>query len=350
MTTHEHFMHRCLMLASQSAGYVAPNPMVGAVLVSEGRIIGEGYHQRFGGPHAEISCLDSVAPEHRHLISGATMYVSLEPCAHHGKTPPCAERIIREKISTVVVGCRDPFVQVDGRGIEALLRAGVEVIEGVLRDDCRQLNRRFLTFHEQQRPYVILKWAQTADGMIGRYAGERLKISGAMADRLVHRWRSEEAAIAVGTNTALFDDPKLTNRLWPGPSPVRVIVDMRLRLPRTLHVFDGSVRTIVFNGEQHADIDGVEYRLLDDGDELSRSILRALFQMNLQSVLIEGGTRLLQTFINSRQWDEVRVITNTKMFAREGMPAPIFRPGPAVVRETCGDDVIDFCFSDGTDR
>lgn len=249
-------MHRCLQLARLGAGAVAPNPMVGAVLVHEGRIIGEGYHRQYGCPHAEVDCLQSVLEGDKHLIPQSILYVSLEPCAHFGKTPPCADLIIGHKIPHVVVGCRDPFPAVNGKGIEKLQAAGTHVEAGVLEAACRKLNERFFTFHQQHRPYVVLKWAQTADGKMAKDGPERLLISNAMTNRLVHRWRSEEMAILVGTNTAWADNPSLTTRLWPGPNPVRLVVDLHLRLPKNLHLFDASAPTLVFNLLQHTVDDG----------------------------------------------------------------------------------------------
>ena len=203
-------MHRCIQLAKLGAGYVAPNPMVGAVLVQRDRIIGEGYHQQYGGPHAEVNCIASVNETDKDLISASTLYVSLEPCSHFGKTPPCADMIIKHKIPKVVIGSRDPSKEVNGKGIEKLKAAGVEVEVGILENECKTLNRRFFIFNTQHRPYIILKWAQTADHKIAGITDERLFISSEVTNRLVHKWRSEEASILVGTNTALYDDPELT--------------------------------------------------------------------------------------------------------------------------------------------
>ncbi len=244
LTIDESFMHRCLELARLGAGYVAPNPMVGAVLLHEGRIIGEGWHKEYGKAHAEVNCINAVKESERQFISQSTLYVSLEPCAHHGKTPPCTDLIIRHKIPRVVIGCRDSFKEVDGKGIEKLKAAGIEVETAVLEQECRELNKRFFTFHTKQRPYIILKWAQTSDGFIAPLIPpkvgisepqtQRLFISNEYSNILVHQWRSEEAAIMVGTNTALLDNPELTTRLWPGPSPVRLVIDLNLRLPDSL--------------------------------------------------------------------------------------------------------------------
>src|SRR5687767_13525023 len=248
MSSTEEYMQRCLQLARLGAGSVAPNPMVGAVLVSDDRVIGEGWHQQFGKAHAEVNCFDSVLPGNRELVAGSILYVSLEPCAHFGKTPPCTDLIIKNKIRKVVVGCRDPFKEVNGKGIEKLKAAGIEVETGVLENECKEINKRFFCFHEKHRPFIILKWAHTADGKMGfESSTDRLFITNEYTNRLVHKWRSEESAVMVGTNTALRDDPELTVRLWTGASPVRAVIDRELKLPASLKIFDGQYPTIVFN-------------------------------------------------------------------------------------------------------
>jgi diaminohydroxyphosphoribosylaminopyrimidine deaminase/5-amino-6-(5-phosphoribosylamino)uracil reductase len=352
-------MHRCIQLAQLANGYVAPNPMVGSVLVDEDRIIGEGYHQQYGGPHAEVNCIASVKEEHQHLVSRSTLYVSLEPCAHFGKTPPCADLIIEKKIRKVVVGCRDPFEEVNGKGIEKLRAAGVEVVVGVLEEQCKQLNKRFFTFHVKKRPYVILKWAETGGGKIARLPQlkqdannntaalqsgisavenpllesrtTRLLISNSFSNRLVHKWRSEEMAIVVGTNTALYDDPQLGTRLWPGKHPIRIIVDMNLRLPSSLQVFDGSIATIVFNKHRHSlpfekvdaqKLTGVNYYQVTEDVNLVHQLLNGLYSLGIQSILVEGGAQLLQSFIDEGLWDEARVISNEQLTIGHGLPAP----------------------------
>jgi diaminohydroxyphosphoribosylaminopyrimidine deaminase/5-amino-6-(5-phosphoribosylamino)uracil reductase len=329
-------MRRCLELALLGAGHVAPNPMVGSVLVysdaatGEERIIGEGYHERYGERHAEANCIASVKEADRALIARSSIYVSLEPCAHYGKQPPCADLIIEKQIPRVVVGCRDPFPQVNGKGIEKLLAAAVEVLVGVLEPECVELNRRFFTFHTTHRPYIVLKWAQSADGKIG--GAGRVFISNAYSNRLVHKWRSEEAAILVGTRTAMMDDPALTVRLWDGPDPIRLVIDKELRLPASLQLFDGKVRTIVFNMLKHAagrivaegggERGMVEWYQLSTDSSLVHQIGMALQQLNIQSVLVEGGARLLQSFIDEGYWDEARVITNGELLIPGGLPAP----------------------------
>lgn len=310
-------MHRCLELATRGAGYVSPNPMVGAVLVYHDRIIGEGYHQQYGQAHAEVNCINSVKEEDRQLISKSTLYVSLEPCAHFGKTPPCADFIIKHKIPKTVIGCRDPFKEVNGKGIEKLKAAGIDTELGILEDECWQMNRRFFLYHTKHRPYIVLKWAQTADGMIATGNEKRLLISNAYSNRLVHKWRSEETAILVGTNTALLDNPELTARLWAGPSPVRLILDMNLRLPTSLKIFNDATRTIIFNSIKHQEQENLLYYQLGKGDTVVHQMMNALYLLNIQSVLVEGGAKLLQSFIDERLWDEARVITGASAAAAE---------------------------------
>ena len=335
-------MHRCLELAQLGAGYVAPNPMVGAVLVHEGRIIGEGWHKEYGKAHAEVNCINAVKESDRQFISQSILYVSLEPCAHHGKTPPCTDLIIRHKIPKVVIGCRDPFKEVDGKGIEKLKAAGIEVETAVLEEECRELNKRFFTFHKKQRSFIILKWAQTADGFIAGDDSKRILISNEFSNRLVHKWRSEEAAIMVGTNTALHDDPALTTRLWPGPSPVRLVIDMNLRLPGSLKVFDGSERTIVFNTIKEDEKPNLPFIKLDKEKQFVPQLMDVLYRLPLQSVLVEGGAALLQTFIESGVWDEARVIVNGELSIGNGLPAPVLKNEQLVMEEKNSTDTISY--------
>ncbi len=326
------FMHRCLQLAENGSGYVAPNPMVGAVLVYENRIIGEGYHQLYGSPHAEVNCINSVKEEDKDLIPLSTLYVSLEPCTHYGKTPPCCDLIIANKIPQVVVGCRDPFNKVKGQGIEKLKTAGVNVTYGILEKECQQVNKRFFTFHTQHRPYIILKWAETANKKIAANGTERLFISNEQTARLVHKWRSEEVSILIGTNTALLDDPQLTTRYWNGPSPIRLVVDMDLRLPGTLKIFNREQRTIVFNTVKHEANEELMYYQVTGDVSLVHQIVNALYQLKIQSVLVEGGARLLQSFIDEQLWDEVRIIKNEKLTISNGVPSPELKL-PAMIEE-----------------
>ncbi len=345
---HTVYMRRCLQLAKLGIGNVAPNPMVGAVLVYNDRIIGEGFHQFYGKAHAEVNCINSVSDADKNLIPSSTLYVSLEPCVHFGKTPPCADLITQQRISRVVIGCRDPFKEVDGKGIEKLRASGVDVETGILEAECLELNRRFFTFHIKHRPYVILKWAQTADGFIATStpSGERLRISNGYSNRLVHKWRSEEASIMIGTNTAMKDDPELTTRLWPGRSPIRLVLDLNLQLPRTLKVFDQSVRTIVFNSIKEEKDNEIQYYLLTRNEDIVQQMLDALHQMNIHSILVEGGARLLQSFIDAGKWDEVRVITNTQLTvgndqsAVKGLRAPVLKHVQFQREKVLGSDSI----------
>lgn len=314
-------MQRCIDLAMLGAGNTAPNPMVGAVLVHSDRVIGEGYHEKYGEAHAEVNCVNSVSPENKKLIPESILYVSLEPCSHHGKTPPCADMIIREKISHVVIGCTDSYSEVSGKGIEKLRAAGVKTEVGILEKECRRMNKRFFTFHEKGRPYIILKWAQTADGKIAGPGGKQIKISNTFTDRLVHKWRSEEAAIFAGANTVISDDPALTVRLWKGPHPVRVTFDEKGSLPLSSQIFDGTSPLLVLNRVKEDDI----FFQLTDREGLPEGLCRCLRERKLLSVIIEGGTGSLQAFIDSSCWDEARIITNEELTIGEGVAAPVLK-------------------------
>lgn len=342
MTSDEAHMDRCIELAQLGAGHVAPNPMVGSVLVYKGRIIGEGYHKQYGEAHAEVNCINSVAEEDKMFISQSTLYVSLEPCAHFGKTPPCANLIIEQKIPKVVVGCRDPFKQVNGKGIEKLQRAGVEVVTDVLVDECKELNKRFFTFHTQRRPYIVLKWAESGNRKIANIDRSRVFISNEFTNRQVHKWRSEEAGILVATKTALFDDPSLNTRLWPGKDPVRLIVDMNLRLPTTLQVFNKQQRSIIFNRVKHEEEGNILYYQVTEDVSIVHQILNGCYYLNIQSILVEGGAMLLQTFIDEGIWDEARVITNPALIINEGLPAPQLKDQEVVRTENIFSDTIHY--------
>ena len=297
--------------------------MVGAVLVFENRIIGEGFHGYFGGPHAEVNCIRSVKLDDEKRISSSTLYVSLEPCSHYGKTPPCADLIIQKKIPHVVIGCRDPYPQVSGSGIRKLQDAGIRVETGVLEEECRELIADFYTNLLSKRARIVLKWAQSADLKIAHSNFSRLHISNQFTNRLVHKWRSEEAAIMVGTNTALFDDPLLTNRHWTGGNPVRVVLDLDLRLPLSLKLFDQSVKTIVFNTSRHEAHRNLVYYRISAGSDLIPSIASACLDLKLGSLLVEGGRTLLQSFIDAGIWDEARIITNENLIVKNGIDAPV---------------------------
>jgi diaminohydroxyphosphoribosylaminopyrimidine deaminase/5-amino-6-(5-phosphoribosylamino)uracil reductase len=302
-------MSRCLELAAMGMGSVSPNPMVGAVLVYEDRIIGEGYHELYGQAHAEVNCINNVKEPDKHLIAAATIYVSLEPCAHHGKTPPCADLIIAQGIKKVVTGSSDPNSIVAGRGIEKLKDAGIEVIEYVLAKECDELNRRFITFHTRQRPYIILKWAQSADGFFAPEGGRQLWLTNEYSKKLAHKWRTEEDAILIGTNTAIIDDPQLTSRLWHGRSPVRILIDMGLKVPSAKNIFNDEAMTLVYNRHKEGLEYGIVYVKLDDDNKMPAQIARDLYHRKIQSIIIEGGAATLTKFISAGLWDEARIFT-----------------------------------------
>lgn len=335
-------MTRCLALANLGKGHVSPNPMVGAVLVYKGRIIGEGYHEQYGLSHAEVNCINSVKERDTLLISQATLYVSLEPCAHFGKTPPCSDLIIRHKIPKVIVGCRDPFKEVNGKGIEKMKQAGIEVHTGVLEAACKWINRRFFTFHQQNRPYLILKWAQTADHKMASNGSERLLISNELTNRRVHQWRSEESAILIGTNTALLDNPVLNNRLWTGNSPVRLLIDMHLRLPTSLLIFNQQQKTVIFNALKQEQVGNNLYYQVKEEENVMEQIAKACYELAIQSVLVEGGAGVLQSFMNENIWDEAIIITNDTLRIGAGLPAPDLKQSVFVKEERIRNNTIQY--------
>lgn len=307
MKEEEKYMQRCIQLARNGLCNAAPNPMVGAVIVCDGKIIGEGYHVRCGEAHAEVNAIRSVKDPS--LLKRATIYVSLEPCSHYGKTPPCADLIIEKQIPRIVIGCQDPFAKVAGRGIQKLKDAGREVVVGVLEAECRQLIRRFITFHTQRRPYITLKWAESADKYIDllREGGSPVILSSPLTSMLVHKKRAEHSAIMVGTRTAELDNPSLTVRQWYGHSPVRIVLDRKLSLSPTLHLFDGSVPTLVFTESPHESKPNVEYIPTDYRSDVLPQIMETLYTRGLQSLMVEGGSTLLQSFIDAGLWDEAFV-------------------------------------------
>ena len=335
-------MFRCLELAVLGCGNVAQNPMVGSVLVYNDAIIGEGYHQQYGQAHAEVNCINNVLEADKYLIPQSTLYVSLEPCSHFGKTPPCSDLIIASGIKKVVVGCRDSYEAVNGKGIEKLQENGVEVVLGILEKACKSLNKRFFTFHESKRPYIILKWAETANRKMAANVNERLLISNDFSNRLVHKWRSEEAAIFVGTNTALLDNPSLTNRLWHGKSPIRLVLDKHLQLPILLQLFNQQQPTIVFNFIKQEVQENLTFYLLKEADDLLEQIVQACYQLHIQSILVEGGCKLLQSFIDSSLWDEARVIINENLVINEGLNAPILTHHTIKKNDTLFSDTITY--------
>ena len=326
MVQHEKYMHRCLELAALGLGFVSPNPMVGAVVVLDDKIIGEGYHQKYGEGHAEVNDINQVIskfPNSTELLKQSTIYVSLEPCAHYGKTPPCADLIIKHQIPNVVIGCRDPFAQVDGKGIEKLHTAGINVTVGVLDAECQWFNRRFFTRVQKHRPYIILKWAQTADDFFAPEDSSQFWITGPEARKLVHQWRTEEDAILVGKNTVTIDNPQLNVRYVQGKAPKRVVIDRRLELRPDLNLFDQSVETFIFN-EVKTDVDGKnKYIALEDFERyVPQYILFQLYLQDIQSIIIEGGAKTLNSFIEAGLWDEARIFTGEKEL-KQGIKAPV---------------------------
>ena len=329
MKIHELYINRCLQLAENGLGRTYPNPMVGSVVVHKGKIIGEGWHPKAGEAHAEVNAINSV--KDKGLLGSSTIYVSLEPCSHYGKTPPCSDLIIASGIKKVVIGTIDPFSKVAGRGIQKLIKAGCKVMVGILEKECQELNNRFFTFIKKERPFIILKWAESADGFIspGTSAeNERIPvwISNAYSQQLVHKWRSEEQAILVGTNTAVADNPSLTTRKWHGPDPVRIAVDRQGRIPGNSALFDGKARTIVISEADPSafpSAKGLEITRVDFGGNLPHGICERLYSMGIQSLIIEGGRQTLQSFIKEDLWDEARIFTG-KLRLGKGVPAPEF--------------------------
>jgi diaminohydroxyphosphoribosylaminopyrimidine deaminase/5-amino-6-(5-phosphoribosylamino)uracil reductase len=326
----ERYMGRCLELAGKGAGHVAPNPMVGAVVVHSDRIIGEGYHKEYGGPHAEVNAIHSV--NNQQLLKDATLYVNLEPCSHYGKTPPCSKLIIEKGIRNIIIGTTDPNKLVAGKGIDMLRKAGCRVETGILHDECLKLNRFYYTFHEKNRPYIILKWAQTADGFIDRLRKEDGArpiewITGEAERMLVHKWRSEVQSVMTGSGTVLADDPRLTVREWPGKNPVRIIPDRRARLPMTMQVFNDDADTLLFTTRAGEDREHLRYIALGSVQAPLTEILTCLFLEGIQSLMVEGGAILLNSFFDSGLWDEARVFTGTVSYG-SGIKAPIMLSSP----------------------
>lgn len=325
MQKQELYMKRCLYLASFGMGQVSPNPMVGSVIVHNNKIIGEGWHQKYGEAHAEVNAVADVFQKHENaeqLLKESTLYVSLEPCSFHGKTPACSDLILQHHIPEVQIACLDPNEKVNGRGVEILKAAGVRVTTGLLEQEAIHLNRRFITRIQQKRPYIILKWAETADGYFAPEDGSQYWISGTQAKQLSHRWRAEEDAILVGKNTAYIDNPELTTRLWPGNNPIRIVLDKNLELPSNLHLFDQKTETIVLNNKKTEIKQNLKYISLESFDHyLAESIAYQLYLLDIQSVIIEGGAKTLDLFIKANLWDEARIFKSKKSWGK-GIPAP----------------------------
>ena len=327
MNIHEKYIKRCIELAKKGMGRTYPNPMVGCIIVCEGKIIGEGWHQKAGEAHAEVNAINAV--EDKELLKKATLYVSLEPCNHVGKTPPCSDLIVYHQIPKVVVGSIDPYDKVTGKGIEKLRKHGCEVIVGVLDDECVALNQRFFTYHTKKRPYIILKWAESVDGFLDADRNVTSKnnakpnwITNQYSRQLVHKWRAEEQAILVGTNTVLKDNPSLTTRNWFGSNPVRIVLDRLLKVPDDYLVFNDEAKTIVFTEKDSiSKAKHIVFQKIDLSENLAQQLCDVLYKYEIQSVIVEGGLQTLQTFIDANFWDEARVFTGAVHF-NSGVKAP----------------------------
>lgn len=337
---HKLYMRRCIELAQNANGYTSPNPMVGSVVVHNEQIIGEGWHHAPGQPHAEVNAINSVKDKSK--LKDSTIYVSLEPCAHFGRTPPCSDLIIENKIPRVVIGCRDPFEQVNGRGIEKLKAAGIEVIEGVLEEKCLELNKAFFTFHTKKRPYIILKWAQIADGFmdISRKENERgiNWITQPETKTLVHQWRADVDAILVGKNTVLNDNPSLTVREVKGKNPIRLVMDRRNQLKDNFSIFNDEAETVVFTDKDTKPNEMKNHHTIDFSKNPLKQIMDYCYQNQIQSVLVEGGAHTLQSFIEAGLWDEARVLTGVGKFD-DGLKGPQLHGFP-ISTKSFGKDVV----------
>jgi len=314
-------MQRTFDLADLGRGKVSPNPLVGCVIVKDGKIIGEGYHQKHGEAHAEVNAINSVV--NKEDLKGAVLYVNLEPCAHHGHTPPCADLITQFPFKKVVICNTDPNPLVSGKGIEKIKAAGIEVMTGVFEALGMEFNRRFFTFIEKRRPYVILKWAETSDGFIAKEDFTSKWISNEFSRKITHKWRAEEDAVMIGKNTASYDNPKLNVRDWSGEDPIRILIDKNLQLPETLDIFDPSKRTLCYNFIKEKKVDQLEYLRIDPRRKIVESILENLHHRKVQSLIVEGGTQLFQSFIDLNVWDEVRAFKCEKEF-KSGIKHPEF--------------------------
>nr|WP_093871056.1 bifunctional diaminohydroxyphosphoribosylaminopyrimidine deaminase/5-amino-6-(5-phosphoribosylamino)uracil reductase RibD [Tenacibaculum sp. MAR_2010_89] len=347
MLNHEKYMGRCLQLAKKGIGTVRPNPSVGAVIVLNNKIIGEGFTSPYGGNHAEVNAIHSV--NNKELLKNATIYVTLEPCSHYGKTPPCADLIIKMKIPNVVIGCLDTNSLVAGKGIERLKKEGCSVTVGVLEKECFEHHKRFFTVQNKKRPYIILKWAETLDGFIAPLTKSEQRpiwISNSYSQQLVHKWRSEEHAILVGTNTVIADNPKLNVRSWSGNNPVRIVIDKNLRIPLETNIFDESIKTIIIidsstnkNGSVDK-ISGFKYHIeqIDFSIEIAQQICEVLHKHQIQSVIVEGGKQTLQTFIDANLWDEAKIFIGDNKF-QEGVRNPNFK-GTLISEEKLSNDIL----------
>lgn len=334
---HEFYIRRCIELAQKALGKTYPNPMVGSVIVHNGKIIGEGYHQKAGEPHAEINAINSV--ENKDLLKESTIYVSLEPCAHYGKTPPCALKIVETGFKKVVIGAMDSHDKVNGKGKKIIQDAGIDVVSGVLEEECITLNKRFFTYHEKNRPYIILKWAESADRFMDKDF-QPTQISNSLTKQFVHQLRSNEHSILIGTMTALRDNPSLTTREVKGRNPIRILIDIDLKVPQDYHIFNDEAETLVFNSLKDDESGNVKF-IKTSRENFIENLLKKLHERQIQSVIIEGGSLVLQQFIDANLWDESIVIKNENLFLENGTKAPKFDKAPFKT-EDFRDNTIEF--------
>ena len=326
MKLHEKYISRCIELAKNGLGTTYPNPMVGSVIVYDGKIIGEGWHKKAGEPHAEVNAVNAV--KDKSLLKKSTIYVSLEPCSHFGKTPPCCDLIIKNEIPNVVIGTVDPNIKVAGNGIKKLIDSGATVTVGILEKECKELNKRFFTFHEKKRPYIILKWAESQDGFIApskiiRNEQKPVWITNEYSRQLVHKWRSEEQAILVGTNTVIDDNPRLDLRDWSGNNPIRIVLDKNNRIPKDSHVFDNQTKTVILSQSiTSINEENTIFERIDFDKNITPQIAEILYKHKIQSIIIEGGRQTLQTFIDENLWDEARIFIGNKLL-KNGTISPI---------------------------
>ena len=337
MTNHRFFIRRCIELAKKGKGYVSPNPMVGCVITKNGKIIGEGYHKKYGDHHAEVNAINNV--NNKNLLKDATLYVNLEPCSHTGKTPPCSDLIIKYKISKVIIGCIDTFKEVNGKGVKRMRDAGIEVITGILEEESKLLNKRFFVFHRKKRPYIILKWAESCDGFIApKKQSKPLWLTSNKSKILVHKWRAEEDAILVGRITAEKDNPKLTVREVKGNNPVRIIIDNKLKLSNNLNIFNDDAETIIINLVVNKEREKNTFIKINK-ENFIKTLLYVLYKKKIQSILIEGGSKTIQSFIDSNFWDEARVF-KTNHSLNLGIKSPYIKGKITLNKKVMNDELL----------
>jgi len=344
LSVHEKYIYRCLQLAKNGQPHAFPNPLVGAVLVYNDYIIGEGFHKQYGQAHAEVNCINSVRDTDQHLLSSSTLYINLEPCSHYGHTPPCVDLILANNIKKVVIGMNDPYTKVNGAGVQKLLENNVTVVLDVLKKLCHELNKRFITWVNKKRPYIVLKWAQSKDGYIAAQ-GRTTKISNTYCDVLVHQWRSQEAAIAIGTHTALIDNPKLSVRYVTGSNPIRIVIDKRLELVSNSYLFNEDAITLVFNSIEQKILGNIQFIKIKEESNIIKEILAYCYFNNIGSIIVEGGAILINSFIEAGFYDDIRVITSN-ITLHEGVKSPHIPNDLFLIKkETIHTNTIDYYVS-----